>query len=252
MRADAMSSLKLCSVIRSGARLVPQHRMVEADRVADLEVIRRVDGDVLVAAGHGDRAQHLQVAARPRTALEAGFLDEEQERRGAAVHDRHFALAQLDDDVVDAGADQGRQQVLDGLDGGAVVAQHRGVVDAGHVLDAGRDVDAQVGPAEHDAGAGGGGLQGEADAASPNAGRFPRTRPAASSVCWKAMFTKTTASLCSKPDARPFTFGDRWINPFGISDLAKLSDPVARAGVARGPHPKCPGVVELTHWPSGT
>ena len=32
-----------------GARLVAQQRVVEADGVADLEVIRRVDGDVLVA-----------------------------------------------------------------------------------------------------------------------------------------------------------------------------------------------------------
>ena len=51
-----------------GARLVPQQRMVEADGVADLEVIRRVDGDALVAGRNLHRLQNLQILARWRRA----------------------------------------------------------------------------------------------------------------------------------------------------------------------------------------
>ena len=86
-----------------------------------------------------------------------------QERRRAAVHDRHFALAELDHHVVDAGRDQRGQQVLDGFDGGAVAAEHGRVVEALDVVDRGRDVDPEVDAAEHDAGAGDGGLEREAD-----------------------------------------------------------------------------------------
>ena len=42
-----------------GARLVPQQRMVKADGVADLEVIRRVDGNALVAVGNLHRLQNF-------------------------------------------------------------------------------------------------------------------------------------------------------------------------------------------------
>ena len=97
-------------------RLVAQQRMVEADAVGDLEVIRRIERDALVAARNRDRPDDLQVLARRLQPLHARFLNQVDERRRAAVHDRHFRRVQLDDDVVDAHADERRQQVLDRLD----------------------------------------------------------------------------------------------------------------------------------------
>ena len=65
--------------------------MVEADAVGDLEVIRRIERDPLVALRQGNRAQDLQIAARGRQFLDARLVqDQIDERRGAAVHDRHF------------------------------------------------------------------------------------------------------------------------------------------------------------------
>ena len=116
VRAGAISSMNASSRQANRARLVAQHRMVERDAVGDLEVIRRIDRDALVAARQRDRPQHLQVPARRVQPLDAGFLNQVDERRRAAVHDRHFRRVQLDDDVVDAEADERREQVLDRVD----------------------------------------------------------------------------------------------------------------------------------------
>ena len=116
MRAGAISSMNDLLGDAQRPRLVPQQRMVEADAVGDLEVIRRVERDALVAARERDRPDDLQVLARRLQPLHAGFLNQVDERRRAAVHDRHFRRVQLDDDVVDAQADERRQQMLDRLD----------------------------------------------------------------------------------------------------------------------------------------
>ena len=102
--------------------------------------------------------RYLRAAPEP---LDAGFLQQEQERRAAAVHDRHFALTEFDDDVVDAGGHERGQQVLDRFNRGAVAAEHRGVLHGRHVFDGCRNLDAQVGPAEPDAGIGRRGLERE-------------------------------------------------------------------------------------------
>ena len=70
----------------------------------------------------------------------------------------------LDDGVVDALADQRREQVLHGFDGSAVATQDRGVADASHVGDVRRDLEAaQIHAAETDAGIGRRGPQRHAD-----------------------------------------------------------------------------------------
>ena len=51
-----------------GPRLVAQQRMIEADRVAHLEVVRRIDRDALVAARNLERLEDLQILARRRPA----------------------------------------------------------------------------------------------------------------------------------------------------------------------------------------
>ena len=79
--------------------------------------------------------EHLQVAPRRLERPDPGFLNQVDERRRAAVHDRHFRRVELDDDVVDAETDERGQQVLDGVDLDGVAHQAGRVVDRADVLD---------------------------------------------------------------------------------------------------------------------
>src|SRR5262249_42353344 len=98
-------------------RLVADERVVEADAVGDLEVVRRIQRDPLVALAQRDRPQHLQILFRRRQFSDARLVEDEvHERRGAAVHDRHLGTVELDNDVVDAERRESSQQVLHGLD----------------------------------------------------------------------------------------------------------------------------------------
>ena len=138
--------------------------MVERDAVGDLEVIRRIQRDALVAARQRDRPQHLQVPAGRLQRLDARFLNQVDERRRAAVHDRHFGRVQFDDRVVDAKADERGEQVLDRVDPDGISHQAGGVVDAADVADRGRHFQAaEIGPAETDTGISGSWLEGERD-----------------------------------------------------------------------------------------
>jgi hypothetical protein len=98
--------------------LVPQHGVIEADRVADLQAIRGVQRDTLVALLELNRAKHLDRLARRSLRLHAGILNQVHPRGGAAVHDGDFAVIQFDADIVDAEGAKRREQVLDRLDGG--------------------------------------------------------------------------------------------------------------------------------------
>jgi hypothetical protein len=80
-------------------------------------------------------------------------VNQVDERRRTAVHDRHFGRVQFDDDVVDAQADERRQEMFDGVYADRITHQAGCVVDAVHVLDGrGHFQPAQIGPAEADAG----------------------------------------------------------------------------------------------------
>ena len=142
MRAGAISSMNDSSEICSVRRLVPQHRVIEADAVGHLEVIGRIERDALVAARQRDRAHDFQEPLRRREPLEARFVNQVNERRGAAVHDGHFGMVQLDDDVVHAQADERGQQVLDGLDRAVLQRKAGGVLDAAQVRDRGGNLEA--------------------------------------------------------------------------------------------------------------
>ena len=127
--------------------------MVEADAVGDLEVVRRIERDALVPLRQRDRPQHLQVAPRRRQPLDARLVqDQIHERRGAAVHDRHFGVVQLDDDVVDAEGGQGGEQVLDRLDRHGLARQAGLILNAAQVRDGGRNLEpAKIASLEPDA-----------------------------------------------------------------------------------------------------
>ena len=109
-----------------------------------------------------ERPQDFHVAARRGKPLDAGFMNQVDERRRAAVHDRHFRRVQFDDDVVDPEADERRQQVFDRVDVDRVTGKARRVVDATDVADIGRYFEAaEIGTTETDSEVGRGGLEGE-------------------------------------------------------------------------------------------
>ena len=117
--------------------------MIETDAVRDLEMIRGIQGDALVALAERDRPQHFQVAARRGQSLDPRLVHNQvDERRRAAIHNRHFRRVQLDDRVVDAERRERRQQMLDGLDGDCLARQARGVLNPPQMRDGGRDFEA--------------------------------------------------------------------------------------------------------------
>ena len=138
--------------------------MIVADAVGDLEVVRRVEGDALVAARNRNRPDDLQILARRFQALHAGFLNQVDERRRAAVHDRHLGRVQLDHDVVDPRADEGGEQVLHRLHRHLVMRQARRQLDSSQVMHRRRHlVIAEVRTTKPDAEIGRGRFQGEVD-----------------------------------------------------------------------------------------
>jgi hypothetical protein len=144
---------------------VPDERVVEADAVGDLEVVRRIQRDALVALAERDRPEDLQVLLGGCQFLDARLVqDQVHERRGAAVHDRHFRAVQLDDDVVDAERRQRREQVLDGLDRHRFTGQAGRELDPPEMRDGRRNFQtAQIGTLEPDPVVDGRGLQREGD-----------------------------------------------------------------------------------------
>ncbi len=81
--------------------------------------------------------------------------------QGGAVEDGDFEVVELDDDVVDAEADERGEQVFGGGDEDALAHEAGGVGDLGDVAAVGGDLEVvEVGAAEDDAGAGGRGHRG--------------------------------------------------------------------------------------------
>ena len=105
--------------------------------------------------------QDLEILARGGELLDARFLQQIQERRAAAVHDRHFAMIELDDDIVDAGGDERGEQMLHRFHRRPRLAEHGRMLHARDLADRRRNVNAQVGAAEADAGVRGRRLEGE-------------------------------------------------------------------------------------------
>ncbi len=109
---------------------------------------------VASALAHPHRPQHLDRCARRRLLDAAGAVDQEHERRAAAVQHRHFRAVELDDRVVDAARRQRRHHVLDGADAALRLigeGQHGAKPGVAHPVEPRRDLDAEIGAAEHDA-----------------------------------------------------------------------------------------------------
>ena len=128
--------------------------MVELDRERDLEALERFETRPLVPVLHGYRLPDSDELLGRVLLLDAGRLNQEYERTGAAVHDRHFRCAHVHVRVVDAESRHGREQVLDSGHTDVTAAQRggeRGVPDVlGTCLDLHHDI--QIDPAEYDSG----------------------------------------------------------------------------------------------------
>ena len=97
----------------------------------------------------------LRIAAGRLERPHTGLLNQVDERRRAAVHDRHFGGIQLDDDVVDPEADQCGEQMLDRIHPHGVAHQAGRVTDGADVIDGGRDLETtEIRPPETNAGTG--------------------------------------------------------------------------------------------------
>src|SRR5208282_601452 len=130
--------------------------MRKIDGVRDRVVIGGVHRDKFVALAHLDFAKNLEVFAGAALLADSGLLDQLDEGEGAAIEDGEFEVVELDCRIVDAHADEGREQVLGGGDQNALFHQAGGIADAGYVAAAGFKFEViEVGAAEDYAGAGG-------------------------------------------------------------------------------------------------
>ena len=129
----------------------------EVDRVVDAVAVAGIDADELVVLAHFD-LEDADVFAAAALDLDADVVEGFDIGKRAAVEDGEFEVVDLDDDVVDAGADAGGEKVLGGGDEDALAHEAGGVGDLGDVAAGGGDFEVvEVGAAEDDAGAGGGG-----------------------------------------------------------------------------------------------
>jgi hypothetical protein len=112
----------------------------------------------------------------------AGFESDFAEGLGvgerAAVEDGELEVVEIDEDVVDAEAEEGGEQVLGGGDEHALAHEAGGVADLGDVAAGGGDFESiEIGAAKDDARAGGGGQEAHAHgsaAVKANAGELNR------------------------------------------------------------------------------
>jgi hypothetical protein len=140
----------------------------EVDGVVDGVAVAGIDADELVAGGGRfadfDGLEDAEVFAFAALAFEAGGEDGWDVGEGAAVEDRDFEVVDFDDDVIDAEADESREEVLGGLDEDALAHEGGGVGDASDVATGGGDFEVvEVGAAEDDAWACGGGHEAHGD-----------------------------------------------------------------------------------------
>ena len=139
-------------------------RVVELDLEAEPVAFVRLQARPLQRRARAfaqlDRLLHAQEALGRLLQLDAGALQQEHERRGRAVEDRHLFVGGVDEEIVDAQARARRQEMLDRLHRRAariVLRRERGGkprVGDGERIDLDLDRHRQVDPPEHDAGVG--------------------------------------------------------------------------------------------------
>ncbi|SPA45666.1 conserved hypothetical protein [Cupriavidus taiwanensis] len=110
---------------REGLAGLVDRRVAEVDGERQLEAEERLQPRQLVAFAHFHRLLHADEGLGRILLLDASRLQQEHERRRAAVHDRDFLGVDVDIEIVDAQAGAGGHQVLDGGNARASLLQHR-------------------------------------------------------------------------------------------------------------------------------
>src|SRR6266853_3117680 len=95
--------------------------------------VRRIDGNEFVSVTQFELAANLQILARAALFANARFLNHLHERARTAVQNWQFQVIQFNHRVINAGANECREQVLGGRDQNPLFHQARGVADAGDV-----------------------------------------------------------------------------------------------------------------------
>src|SRR5512143_377429 len=162
-----------------GLAATVEHGMREGDGEFDLEAVMRDEARPLVAVAHLDRLRDAHVLLRRILLDDAGGLQQEHEGRRGAVHDGNLGAGQIDQQVVDAEAGEGRHQVLDGRHLGGAGLEHRAQPGVGDQIRVGLDFGGrdEIHPPEHDAGIGTRRAQGHLDldaGMQADAGRLDR------------------------------------------------------------------------------
>ena len=93
--------------------------------------------------------QDAEIFAAAALRLQADLAEGFDIGQGAAIEDGQFKVVELDDDIIDAHADQRREQVLGGGDEDALAHEAGGVADLGDVAADGGDFEVvEIGAAE--------------------------------------------------------------------------------------------------------
>src|SRR3984957_8729216 len=140
-----------------GERLAAD-RVGEMDVVSDAVAFAGINGDELPVLPDFHALQDAQILPSAPLAANAHAGEGFHIGRGASVEDGQLQIVQLNDDVVDAHADQGGEKMLGGGDEHALTHDAGGVADLGDISAGGRNlVIVQIGAAENNARAGRGG-----------------------------------------------------------------------------------------------
>src|ERR1700735_1633606 len=107
--------------------------MREVDRVADRVPFGRVYANELVTLVHLIRAKDLQINALATLLANAGFGDHLHKWKRTTVEDWDLEVVEFHNRIVNAHADEGREQMLRGGDQNAFFHQTGGVADLGDV-----------------------------------------------------------------------------------------------------------------------
>ena len=125
----------------------------EMDVVGDAVAFAGIDGDELAVLPDFHTLQYAQILPPAPLAADAYLGESFHVREGAPVEDRQLQIVQLNDDVVDAHADEGGKKMLGGGDEHTLAHDAGGVADLGDIS-AGRCnlVVVQIGATEDHAG----------------------------------------------------------------------------------------------------
>ena len=128
--------------------------MVEFDGEAEAKTVVGLEAGDLVAVADFHSLQDADEAFRRVLLDDTCGLQQEHERAGRTVHDRHFRRGELDVGVIHAQTGQCGHQVLDGHRLAAVMGQAGAEHGFGDVIGAGGDLGhrVQINAAEHDTG----------------------------------------------------------------------------------------------------